>query len=227
MNFRTLSDGRRYGQHTPRFVDANPAAVVVLHGGGLGSPEQVEHQTGWTHLANKTRRFIVIYPEGLQRTWNAGNGALGYAGANNVDDVGFVLRVLRDVMQRVGFDRSRVFVSGFSNGSMLAHWIGQKAPMDVSAIAGVSGGFSRVPTFQILGSPGVRIVHGKNDQHVPFDGGVGTDALQPYDYRPIMETVGWWHGQTSLVETRFGDWGHEWPEGETEAQWKFFQRARS
>ena len=56
---------------------------------------------------------MVVYPDGSGRLgrrllrWNAG-GCCGYAAAQSVDDVGFTLAVLRDVVRNVSIDPARV-----------------------------------------------------------------------------------------------------------------------
>lgn len=218
---------RRYGVHVPRRVVRQPALVVALHGGGLGSPEQHERMTGWSALADKERSFVVAYPEGLRKTWNAGNGALGWAGRSNIDDAGFLSSVLLDAAARYAIDPRRVYLSGFSNGSMLAHWYATWAPGFVAAIGAVSGGLSAIPREGIAGKPAaVRIVHGYLDDHVPFEGGEGSAALDPYDHVPIQRTESWWRAQGGHVDSIYWKGGHSWPKGETAEQWAFFKGVR-
>lgn len=213
---------RRYGFYAPKGLTKSPALVVVHHP-GTGSPEQVERQTGWSRLADRDRGLVVIYPEGLRGSWNAGAGALGYAGRTKVDDVGYLGTVLLDAWQRFGFDPKRVYLSGHSNGSMFNHWLAVEQPGQVAAIACVSGGLSEIPAEGCARPPAVRIVHGYDDTHVPFAGGVGQDALDPYQHLPIQQTESWWRAQGGHVEAVYGKWGHVWPANETAAQWSFFQ----
>lgn len=220
MKWITLGP-RRYGAHVPRRLGKSPALVVALHAGAQ-TPERFERMTGWSTLATR-ERFIVVYPEGLRKSWNAGSDALGYAGAHGVDDAGFVSAVVFDAAERWDIDGSRIYLSGFSNGSMLAHWWATEAFLDAAAIACVSGGFSRLPTEGAGDPPAVRMVHGFEDTHVPFAGGVGPDALDPYDHLPIEQTASWWRGQGAEITTVWRSGGHEWPGDETETQWEFFR----
>lgn len=222
MKFVTLG-ARSLGYHVPRRVTRAPALVVALHGGGLGSPEQHERMTGWTTLADRERSLVVVYPQGVKATWNAGHSALGYAGRQNLDDVGFLEAVIRDAAIRFAVDPRRVYLSGFSNGSMLCHWFAVESPGLVAAIAGVAGGLSAIPSSGCRKPPAVRITHGYQDDHVPFEGGEGAAALDPYDHVPIQRTESWWRAQGAEVQTRYGSWGHSWPDGETAAQWTFFR----
>ena len=211
---------RRYHAHVPRKLGKSHALVVALHA-GTQTPEGFERMTGWSTLATR-EKFVVVYPEGIGRSWNAGNGALGYAGRAGVDDVGLLLAVLRDCITRYAIG-DRLLVSGFSNGSMLAHAFAEHATGFVTAIAGVAGGFSRLPVDGVIAVPAVRMVHGTQDTHVPFMGGVGPDALDPYDHLPIEQTASWWRGQGADVHTIWHSGGHEWRAGEAEEQWAWFR----
>lgn len=212
---------RSYGAHAPRGLASNPSLVVALHA-GTQTPAQHERLTGWSKIATRTKSCVVVYPAGLKRSWNAGNSALGYAGRTTVDDVGFLDAVILDACARWGV--TRVLVSGFSNGAMLAHYHAANGLAHVAAIAGVSGGFSRLPSVGVTQAvAGARIVHGVADDHVPFAGGVGPRALDGYNHLPIELTASWWRGQGADVVTDFHPGGHEWPSGEAEKQWEWFR----
>jgi hypothetical protein len=69
------------------------------------------------------------------------------------------------------------------------------------------------------------MVHGTNDDHVPFAGGVG-DAQIPggwYDHLPIEDTAAWWSKQGADVATVWRSGGHVWPAGEAEMQWAWMR----
>ena len=223
---------RRYFAHVPRRLGKSPALVIALHAGAQ-TPEGFERMTGWSAIATR-EKFVVIYPEGVGRSWNAGNGALGEAGRGGVDDVGFVDAVLRDAGARWKCDAGRVYLSGFSNGSMLAHLYASRYPGVVAAAGCVSGGFSRLPIVGLSASsagriaagiiaPAVRMVHGRADDHVPFAGGVGPDAYDKYNHLPIEMTASWWRGQGADVHTIWHPDGHVWPAGEAEMQWAWMR----
>lgn len=228
MNFYELGE-RRVGFHVPAGLAKGAALIVATHGGGLGSPEQHERMTGFSALADETRAFVVLYPEGLQRTWNAGNGALGYAGRTGVDDVGFLAAVIEDARPRFGTNALRVYGSGFSNGAMLWHWFAAHRPGLVAAFAACSGGFSAVPPAEAFRStpPAVRIVHGLRDQHVPARGGEGAQALEAFDYPSIFRTESWWRGMGATISARYDPTrGHEWMPNEAQREWSWFRGFR-
>lgn len=114
--------------------------VLVLHGGG-GNAFNAERMTGFTKQA-KTRGFIVAYPEGTGRfngkllTWNAGH-CCGYAMKNRTKDVDFIGTLIDKLIAEYPIDPRRVYVTGMSNGGMMAHRLGIELAHKLAAIAPV------------------------------------------------------------------------------------------
>jgi polyhydroxybutyrate depolymerase len=166
---------RRYLLHVPPHDDSQPAMplLVVLHGGG-GNGAQVRANTGIAEIATRAG-FAVAFPDGsglLPKrllTWNSG-GIDVYASRNDVDDVGFLREVVRDVGQRVPIDAARVYAAGHSNGGMMCHRLAREAADVFSGIAVVAGAMNF--TDADATSPiAVMIVHGAADKHVLYRGG--------------------------------------------------------
>ena len=78
---------RTFHAYVPAHRAASPPLVVVLHG-GFGTGAQAEAAYRWDALADRYG-FVVLYPDGLQRAWNAGD-CCGQPRARNVDDVSFI-----------------------------------------------------------------------------------------------------------------------------------------
>ena len=119
------ADGRtrRYRLYVPASLEAvrSVPLLVALHG-GLGWGEQFATNSGFDGLA-ESNRFIVVYPDGTNAqagstrllTWNGGF-CCGAAAERNVDDVGFIGRVIDEVSRAAPVDASRVFAPGIRMG---------------------------------------------------------------------------------------------------------------
>lgn len=132
---------RHYLLHVPPEVvlHAPIPVMIALHAGG-SSAVHFKRYSGLDRVADR-EGFVVAYPAGLGRwllSWNAGD-CCGYASAHDVDDVGFVVHVLRDVARRLPVDRTRVYLTGHSNGAMMAHRVAAEASARIAAIAAVAG----------------------------------------------------------------------------------------
>ena len=85
-----LSNGdrdRTYLLYRPASLSQQvPAPLVVVLHGGYGSGSQAERSYHWDALADR-QGFVVAYPDGIGRSWNAGGICCGPALRDNVDDV--------------------------------------------------------------------------------------------------------------------------------------------
>ncbi len=95
-----------------------------MHGGG-GSAENIENVTGFSSEADK-EGFIVVYPEGVDGSWNSGY-CCGSALNMQVDDVGFILKIIGDVESSHNIDKNRIYATGFSNGAMMSYTLASNA----------------------------------------------------------------------------------------------------
>jgi polyhydroxybutyrate depolymerase len=177
---RSLAIGgatRTYIVHVPpRVSEGRPLpAVFAFHGGG-GNASGFKAYAGLDALADR-EGFVVVYPDGSGRsgrrllTWNAG-GCCGYAAAQNVDDVGFTLAVLRDVARNVSVDAARVYATGHSNGAMMAYRLAIEASERLAAIAPVAG-VMQAASFPPPRPVSVLHIHSVEDPRALYAGGLG------------------------------------------------------
>ena len=184
----TLTDGRTYKIAVPAGVK-RPPLILALHGGG-GNPGQFERQAGLTDKALK-RGFAIAYPSGSGRgpllTWNA-IYCCAYASEKGIDDVDFLDRVVRDAAVKFGIDDRRIFVTGMSNGSMMAETYAAQRAWFVRAVAGVAGTMD-VRSVKLIGRVPLLHIHGTNDQHVLYEGGYGPDAKVKVDFVAVKDLL--------------------------------------
>lgn len=165
---------RYYLVHTPPGFNENHASlpvILALHGGG-GSPEQFMKEINLNALADQAG-IIVVYPGGVPSfignmdTWNAGD-CCGRAQKINSDDTGFLAKVIDAVVANYHADAHHVFVTGHSNGAMMAYRLACEIPGKIAAIAPVEG-----KTFSCTHPVPVPVlaIHGTLDKCVPYNGG--------------------------------------------------------
>jgi polyhydroxybutyrate depolymerase len=200
---------RTYRVHVPAGLTGPAPLVVVLHGGG-GNGGQVEQQTRLTATADR-EGFVVAYPDGSGRTrlltWNAGT-CCGYARDQRVDDVGFVRAMLDAIAADFPVDPARVYVTGFSNGAMMAYRLGCELTDRIAAIAPVSGTLATPVCAPSRPLP-VLHVHGTADRHVPIAGGPPlreVPGTPPWHNTSLAYTMDFWTRHdacpTAAAETR-------------------------
>lgn len=165
---------RTFRVHVPPGYDGTePLPLVLMFHGGGGSGRQFElASSGMNPIADR-ENFIAVYPDGTGRiqTWNGGD-CCGGAVTNNVDDVGFTAAMLDHLEAELCIDKNRVFASGMSNGAILSHRLGCELSDRIAAIAPVAG-TEMSPTCTPPRTVAMMHIHGSDDGHVPFDGGIG------------------------------------------------------
>ncbi|WP_461101149.1 extracellular catalytic domain type 1 short-chain-length polyhydroxyalkanoate depolymerase [Spirosoma koreense] len=156
--------------------------VVALHGGG-GSGRQFEAQSGFSEKADQ-EGFIVVYPDGRQnpgvlglRTWNAGACCGQSASTQRTDDVGFIRKLIDKLVATRRVDPKRVYATGHSNGAMLCYRLACELSDKVAAIAANAGTMQVQSPCQPDRVMPMLHVHSKQDQNVPYTGGVGARSL--------------------------------------------------
>lgn len=155
--------------------------VLALHGYG-GSAAGLEGNSRLDEEGIKGG-FVVVYPDGVGQSWNAGI-CCGAALSEKVDDVGFIKQLIDRLEHDYRIDAKRVFVTGLSNGGMMAYRVGCEIPDRVLAIASVSGTMA-IADCHPLRAISVFEVHGTGDTSIPYAGGV--DALGVTG--PALESV--------------------------------------
>ena len=229
---------RNYWLHVPLSYDSRqPTPLVLAFHGRLGTGKQMEKLTNLSGLAEK-RGFMVAYPNGVGRSWNAGHGT-GKAEAQGVDDVKFTGRLIDSIRRMLNLDGRRVYATGFSNGAVLVHRLACELSEKIAAIAAVAG--TVAPQIGRTCHPNrpvaVLQIHGTADPIVPWEGGLtqgggfvesvaatiaGWVARDECAAQPEVLDIGGWVIRESyrpcakaarVILYRVEGGGHTWPGG--------------
>ncbi len=185
---------RGYLVHVPPSYNAKTPVplVVALHGAGM-TPLLMAFLTRFNALSDR-EGFIVVYPKGLDHKWNAELNAPGFPGYDEpVDDVGFVGRVMDEVERNYKIDPRRVYVTGASNGGLLAHLVACKMADRVAAAAPVIGTIAEhaLPDCKPDRPVPMLMINGTADPIVHWQGGA-LPIIKPARVLSINATVDFW-----------------------------------
>lgn len=171
----------------PSYYDTSGFSLVIALHGTAGSAEQCERDYGITEKGN-AEGFIVVYPEGVPRngifgirTWNAGN-CCDFAKDNNIDDVHFITVLIDELVSNYKINPKKVYVTGMSNGAMLAYRLACEIPDKVAAIGSVSGDLVTIQPCSPARPVPILEIHSILDTKVPYEGGIG---LAGYYFPPV------------------------------------------
>ncbi len=163
-------DSGGYIQELPsRYSGRSALPVLVdLHGYGVSAADMVKI----TRLGTAGNRdgFITITPQVARHLpyWKTGFKS---------KDVAFLRGVISRVESSLCVDQNRLFVTGYSNGAIMASVLACVDAAQVAAIAPVSGIANPAdcnPSRQVS----VVAFHGTSDPVVPYTGGLGADAYE-------------------------------------------------
>jgi polyhydroxybutyrate depolymerase len=134
-------------------------AVFLLHGGGSTAAE-MRRYTGFDDLAEQAG-IVAVYPQGIDKDWNAGAGA----------EDRFLIELADDLAARGLVDRRRVYIAGISNGGIMAL---QMACSHADRIAGIAVIAASLPSdfdCQPQRRLPVIFINGVADRLIPYTSG--------------------------------------------------------
>ncbi|HTV60489.1 MAG TPA: PHB depolymerase family esterase [Verrucomicrobiae bacterium] len=175
----------------PGYVSSHRVPLVLVLHGATQSAANIEKMSGMDERADNDD-FIAAYPEGTGRapTWNAG-ACCGYAQNHQIDDVAFIRALIGHLEQAYSIDPKRVYVTGISNGAMMAYRLGCELSSEIAAIAPVEGA-QDLPCHPSQ-PVSVIVFHGTSDRLVPFNGGSTPFQIGPHRTdTSVMDTVDFW-----------------------------------
>ena len=138
---------------------------------------------------------VMVIPEGIQSSWNAGKYCCGHALSNQIDDIGFLyeLATTLDADLNGLISRSAMYGVGWSNGGYMATY----AAAMFRAIAPISGHIYNVEEdiapsqpkdlAAITKATSIFMHHSRNDQFVQMTG-CCTDSNMPHCCCGISES---------------------------------------
>lgn len=144
--------------------------LIALHG-RLGDGKGMARLTHFNQVAD-SKKFIVVYPDGFQKSWADGRGTTP-ADKRNLDDVGFIKAMIDKLLTDFSIDSSRIYVAGISNGGFMAQRLACELPRYFSGIAIVSANMTDflVGTCNPRKGIAALFINGTADPFSPFNGG--------------------------------------------------------
>lgn len=208
-------------------------AVMVLHGLGVNA-EAMSRVADW-RTAVARDRFVAVFPQGVNDSWNMGP-CCPPANLIGVPDTAFLDALVDEVLARDDVDADRLYLTGFSNGALMAYTYACARSDVLAAVAPMAG--TNVTGCRPAQPLSLLHQHGDADLIVPFGGGLALGSLvSSAPFPPVRDSVAAWAAadgcgaeptvtQTDGVErtrwdgcadgtrvelVRIPGKGHEWP----------------
>jgi polyhydroxybutyrate depolymerase len=220
---------RSYLVHLPSSYTGTVALplVIALHNLS-GSAAGFETMTGFSAKSD-TENIVVVYPNGTGNpaSWNCG-GSWSTTVTNINDDVGFIAALIDTLAKRYTIDSTRIYVAGFSNGSMMAYRLAAELSNRIAAIAAGSGPMT-LRTLHPSHSVAIIHFHALDDSSIPYTG--ITDSHAPVYFPPIDTLMAIWgrlNGCAAIADTIYnvsGVLGKKWATARTGGDVVLYQSA--
>jgi polyhydroxybutyrate depolymerase len=202
--FTLTFDGRQrdYRLHVPPAATEGHPLPLVLNLHGATQNGLLEEITSGMDPNADMNGYLVAYPDGTriskvltpdpvaknaQYGWNAGQ-CCGLPVTKHVDDVGFLLAVIADIAARTPVDLRRVYMTGISNGGMMAYAMAAEASGHITAISSVSGQVE-IPVIHPSRAVPTMEFHSVNDPIAKFD---GVPNANPLLRLSVMQGIAQW-----------------------------------
>lgn len=201
QEFSLIHEGiiREYFVYVPQsYLGEEVPLIISLHGGyGNGAAARRGDELD---VLSEREGFLVAYPSAVvgpqepttgnnYSHWNAGPRVDPHK-APEVDDVGFLSVMIDQVAKDYAVNTSRVYVTGISNGGMMAYRVACQLSDKVVAVAPIAGnqlsGISCSPEHPIS----LIHFHGTGDKAVPYYGGESSQTKD--EWVSVEETISFW-----------------------------------
>jgi len=186
---------------------SNAPLIVELHGWAAFQPLRHGTSRASPMLADEVGA-IVVHAEGIivenstvdmggnEESWNAGY-CCGDAVAFEIDDVDYLRKVIAKTVEAYPVDENRIYLTGWSNGCMMAQRMALQASDLVAAMACTSGYLSIHDSEGYMPVP-VMEIHGFIDENQQYTNTVNWGIVD--ENRRNLESM-----QTGAIENMY-DW---------------------
>jgi polyhydroxybutyrate depolymerase len=207
----TISSGglqRTFIVHIPPTPKSSPGAVMLFHGGSIGTAAQIQALTLMDNLADRDG-FYSVYPQALNGHWTDGRES----NAGGANDVQFVKDIVAYLQKTYGVSSSKIFSAGQSNGGIMQYQLACAAPGLMRAVAPVAAVMTQNQrtTCSTAKITPMMTFMGTSDPYMPYGGGfpslvmgkVTTTITKPAGYQitgqddsfvSAPETAAYWAG---------------------------------
>jgi polyhydroxybutyrate depolymerase len=186
--------------HAPANLPSGPAPVVI---GLYGRGSTIEGLRGWLHLDATADRehFLVVYPDAVNHDWSYGRPIINPMPAVDgapVDDVGFIGKIIDNLVETKRVDPARIYVTGVSRGGLMTYTLAcafaDRIAAAVPAITGMTE-YQREDCRPARPVP-LLIIAGTMDRVQPYDGWLFPRGR----LLSVPETVEYWRAQNGCTK---------------------------
>lgn len=167
---------REFHYYVPEKIKENPRLIFVLHGSAMSYRTiQLITSNQFNKLADKHQDTIIVYPQGYLKYWNDCRKEASYKAKElNINDVGFIEKIIDFFAEKYSIDTLNVFVAGYSNGGHMGYKLAKQRPDLFKGFAIISASLPVETNDDCVESKkpvSILVMNGTSDPINPYMGG--------------------------------------------------------
>jgi polyhydroxybutyrate depolymerase len=167
---------RHYAVFTPSRLQPGASVLVVFHPSQSNGIDMRRIVGAALERIAERDNVVVVYPDGWEGHFNDCRREASYSARKlNVDDVGFVRRIVDRLVEQQGIDPKRVHAIGYSNGGHMALRLALEAPHLVRGVVAIAANLPAADNMDCRIAPSlarfIGLVEGTRDPINPYGGG--------------------------------------------------------
>ena len=188
---------REVTYHIPNKLKKRRRSLVLcLHGDGE-NPESFARVTRREfNRLSEENNFILGYPVALNDYWNdAREDSISLSHYDDVDDVGFLEKVIEYAIDSFRVDPEYVFVTGLANGGLMTFRLACEIPEKFRGFATVAASLSLDQLVDCSADSAISLmaINGTRDPILPYEGGqIIEDEMELGSVLGIEEAIKFW-----------------------------------
>lgn len=180
--------------HIPKKLRKRRRSLVVCLHGGDDTPEDFMRITKREfNKLSEHNNFVVAYPEALNKYWNDGReDSISLSHYDEIDDVGFIDKTIQYAIDSFRVEPERIFVTGLSDGGLMAFRLACELPGKINGIATVAASISldQLVECTVDTTLSIMAINGTRDPILPYEGGqMMVDEMEKGSMLPIEDAI--------------------------------------
>ena len=211
---------RCWQTHVPEDLDPEVAVPLIIDMHGYASDSTVHRDlSSFNDIADEDGA-IVVYPDGVSgkrmewemeenRAWNAG-WCCAHSALDDIDDVGFIEKVVNLSLEMHNIDADRIYASGWSNGCAMAQRLAMESSHVFAAVGCMAfylitdhvGDYAPIPVMEVHGFLDQVVLYETTAISIPFNEEMWTNP-EAYETGAVENMYEWGahNGCSGPVET--------------------------
>ena len=187
---------RTYEIYMPEsMADADDIPMIVALHDFVGNARTFATMTDLNSLGDEMGA-LVLYPEVVDYGWNIGLSEAGFGFREPIDDMGFLLALLDEMVESHNVDAERIYLTGYARGGLFAYHLACQVPERFASVVIVSAlMFDYYPSQcgdDVSAPVDMLIVGGSDDQFFPYGGRRVTIREPHLDTMTMPDTMRFW-----------------------------------